>query len=166
MAEKYNRACVITGFEYTDIIQGILMLIEQIEKRNIFVGIQYSRFVRPEGNPKSRKYMEEVFATVDTDWRGFGNIPNSGLVLREEFADFDALVRYPTKIPYSKEPEGCRCGAVLRGYMEPPECALFGNVCMPENPIGPCMVATEGTCSAFYQNLSDSIWRQKAADSI
>jgi hydrogenase expression/formation protein HypD len=152
IAEEHQRGCVITGFEPADIIQGILMLVEQVEKGEYGVEIQYGRVVHPNGNPKARAYIDEVFAPEDTVWRGFGMIPQSGLALRDEFASFDAFRRFPVTVQESPEPEGCRCGEVLRGLVEPPECSLFGNDCVPENPVGPCMVSTEGTCAAFYKS--------------
>jgi len=152
IAEEHHRACVITGFESADIMQGILMLVEQIEKRDHRVEIQYERAVQPNGNPKARAYIDEVFAPEDTVWRGFGIIPQSGLALREEFATFDAFKRFPVTIQESPEPDGCRCGEVLRGLVEPSECSLFGSECVPESPVGPCMVSTEGSCAAFYKS--------------
>ncbi len=157
IAEEHHRACVITGFESADIMQGILMLVEQIEKRDHRVEIQYDRAVQPNGNPKARAYIDEVFAPEDTVWRGFGIIPQSGLVLRDEFAVFDALRRFPVTIQESPEPEGCRCGEVLRGLVEPSECSLFGSECVPESPVGPCMVSTEGSCAAFYKSSRKSV---------
>ena len=151
IAEKFSRACVITGFETADIIQGILMLIEQIEKQKYEVEIQYRRAVRPEGNVHARAVIDEVFMPADSIWRGFGTIPSSGLVLREAFAEFDAERRFPVNIEEFPEPENCLCGEVLRGTVEPPECSLFAKACIPEKPVGPCMVSTEGTCAAFYR---------------
>lgn len=152
IAEEHRRGCVITGFESADIIQGILMLVEQIEKQDYRVEIQYKRVVQPQGNPKARAYIDEVFTPEDSIWRGFGTIPQSGLALRAEFASFDAFKRFPVEIEERPEPEGCLCGEVLRGLVEPPECSLFGEECVPESPIGPCMVSTEGTCAAFYKS--------------
>jgi len=152
ISEKHDRACVITGFEAADIIQGILMLVKQIEEKNYKVEIQYQRAVQPKGNPRARALMDEVFQSADAIWRGFGNIPKSALMLRDNFADFNAHLLYPVKVKESPEPAGCRCGDVLRGHITPPQCALFGETCTPDNPIGPCMVSTEGTCSAYYQN--------------
>jgi hydrogenase expression/formation protein HypD len=157
IAEKHRRGCVVAGFESADIIQAISMLVEQIETRSFSVEIQYKRIVRPEGNPKARAFMEEVFRPEDTVWRGFGLIPQSGLSLREEFSTFDAHHRFPVSVEEGPEPEGCLCGEVLRGLVEPPECSLFGNDCVPERPIGPCMVSTEGTCAAFYKRRGRSV---------
>ena len=149
IAEQYCHACVIAGFETADIIQSILMLLDQIQKQDFKVEIQYRRAVKPEGNQQARTVMDEIFVPADTVWRGFGSIPVSGLKLRQEFAEFDAFKRFPVSVKDSPEPEGCLCGEVLCGRIEPPECPLFANVCVPEKPIGPCMVSTEGSCAAF-----------------
>jgi len=151
IAEQHKRACVITGFEPYDIILGLFMLAGQIESGSFSVEIQYSRSVSPDGNARARSLMYEVFSPADTDWRGFGAIPKSGLALREEFRDFDAALLYPVDIEPSPEPEGCSCGEVLRGIFSPRECPLFASVCTPENPVGPCMVSSEGTCAAYYR---------------
>ena len=127
------------------------MLVKQVEKREFNVEIQYRRVVKPDGNARAREFIDEVFKPSDTSWRGFGAIPSSGLVLRDEFADFDAEKRFPVEIEDIADPKGCLCGDVLRGHIEPSECPLFANACIPENPIGPCMVSTEGTCAAFFR---------------
>jgi len=151
IAERYHRACVITGFETSDIMQGILMLIAQIEKKEYTVEIQYRRVVKPEGNPQARACLESVFVPANTEWRGFGTIPMSGLALREDYRDFDAAVRFPVVIEDRPEPPGCLCGEILLGHSIPPECPLFGKVCLPDKPVGPCMVSSEGTCAAYYK---------------
>ncbi|MCE5252241.1 hydrogenase formation protein HypD [bacterium] len=151
IAERYHHACVITGFETADIIQGILMLADQIERDDMTVAIQYSRVVKPEGNKQARAVIDRVFEVTDSDWRGFGMIPSSGLALRDEFRDFDAALRFPVEIEAGHEPDGCRCGEILKGHCAPPECPLFARVCRPESPVGPCMVSGEGTCAAFFK---------------
>jgi len=152
LAEQYNRACVITGFETSDIIQGILMLIDQIETGSFEIEIQYTRVVKPDGNPIARSVIDRIFETIDTEWRGFGAIPSSGLGLREEYADYDAYKRFPVTVDSdTDDASGCRCGEVLRGYIIPPECGLFGSACIPDHPVGPCMVSGEGTCAAYYR---------------
>jgi len=151
IAEKYSRACVITGFETADIIQGIIMLAQQIEISQPSVEIQYCRAVKKDGNPQARGVIDTVFEPADSEWRGFGTIPLSGLNLREEFADFDASKKFPVEVNAETVQTGCRCGDVLRGRIEPAECALFGRNCTPEHPVGPCMVSSEGTCAAHYK---------------
>ena len=149
--EQHKRACVITGFEPYDIILGLFMLTGQIESGRFSVEIQYTRSVSPGGNERARSLMFEVFSPADTDWRGFGPIPKSGLALREEYRNFDAASLYPVETEPSPEPAGCSCGEVLRGVFSPRDCPLFATMCTPENPVGPCMVSSEGTCAAFYR---------------
>jgi len=149
--DKYRRACVITGFETADVIQGILMLVEQIRSKVYSVDNQYTRAVKPRGNPQARAFIDRVFTPADTEWRGFGTIAESGLAIREEFAGFDAARLFPVESVESREPPGCRCGDVLKGLIEPPECPLFAESCTPLNPVGACMVSSEGTCAAFYK---------------
>ena len=151
LAEKHGRACVVTGFEAADIIQGLLMLLEQIRSGKFSVEIQYSRAVRPEGNPRAREMIDRIFEPVDTEWRGFGVITASGLALRENITDMDALRRFPLKETITPAVTGCRCGEVLRGRIIPSDCGLFGVSCNPDHPVGPCMVSGEGTCAAYYR---------------
>ena len=151
LAEEFGKACVITGFEPVDILQGLLMLVRQVRNRDPEVEIQYRRVVRPEGNPRARQVLERVFEPCDAEWRGLGWIPGSGLKIRPEFADYDAEVRFPLDLPPAEEPPGCRCGEVLQGLIRPDECPLFGTRCTPENPVGACMVSSEGTCAAYYR---------------
>jgi hydrogenase expression/formation protein HypD len=144
---EYKVPCVVSGFEPVDILASILMLVRQEGKAE--VEIEYKRSVRREGNPKAIKVMREVFETCDSVWRGIGAIKNSGLRIREEFRDRD--IRDMVEVPETREPEGCRCGEVLQGLIEPTECALFSNGCTPDEPVGPCMVSSEGTCAAYYK---------------
>ncbi len=151
IAQKYKRACVITGFEASDVIQGIMMLIKQIETNDYKVEIQYNRVVHEQGNVKARTVVDEVYAPVDTEWRGFGQIPESGLGLRKSYKVFDAQTRFPVEVRSSDDNKGCQCGEVLQGRITPPECKLYAKPCTPENPIGPCMVSSEGTCAAYFK---------------
>lgn len=146
-----GKAAVITGFEPVDILEGVLLLLEQLASRKPAVAIQYSRVVRPEGNPRAMAVMEEVFATRDAEWRGLGQIPGSGLFFRREYEEFDAEKRFEIPEFHSEENPGCSCGAILRGLMGPEECPLFRRVCTPANPVGPCMVSSEGSCAAHYR---------------
>lgn len=150
VAEK-GAPCVIVGFEMLDILRGIYMLIQQVRAGVSKVEIEYDRVVRPEGNPEALKVMDEVFEIGDADWRGIGVIPETGLLIREKYGDFDAERLYEVDVPPSREPKGCSCGAILRGVMYPYECKLFAKACTPENPIGPCMVSSEGACAAYYR---------------
>jgi hydrogenase expression/formation protein HypD len=151
VANEYNIPCVVIGFEPVDILQGLLMLVEQIETGRHDVEIQYARGASAMGNPGAIKAMLKVFEPCDSKWRGLGMIPGSGLAIREEFKAHDAGKRFKVDIPPAKEPPGCLCGDVLRGAAKPLECKLFRKTCSPTNPIGPCMVSSEGTCAAYYK---------------
>jgi len=148
---RANRAAVITGFEPVDILEGILMILTQIAENRKTVAIQYSRGVKPEGNPRAREIMEEVFSPGPSQWRGLGVIPGSGLDLREPLRAFDALEKFEVPEIRSEEMKGCCCGDILRGIKTPDECPLFRNVCNPLNPGGPCMVSSEGACAAYFK---------------
>ncbi|HDN67834.1 MAG TPA: hydrogenase formation protein HypD, partial [Firmicutes bacterium] len=152
IAEEYGIPCVVTGFEPLDIVQAIFMLIYQIVTQETpKVQIQYRRSVREEGNPKALDLMEEVFEIEQSDWRGLGGIPESGLKVKESFSAFDAEANIQVQVEETRENKGCICGAVLRGVSTPLDCPLFGRICTPENPIGPCMVSSEGTCAAYFK---------------
>lgn len=151
--KKYGRACCVAGFEPTDILEGIALILEQIIVNKPYVANQYTRIVTKEGNLKAKRIIKRVFAPCDAQWRGFGIIPGSGLKLRNEFASLDATGSFPiNKIKVkSKAAKNCRCADVLKGMILPSECPLFAKACAPENPIGPCMVSSEGTCNAYYK---------------
>jgi len=152
LAAKYNLPCVITGFEPLDILQGIYMLIAQIKKKKPSIEIQYSRIAKKEGNVKAREAMNKVFEKKDTRWRGIGIIKASGLKIRKEFSEFDAEKAFNIKLKRSvKKRKGCLCGEILKGVKTPLNCKLFKKACTPENPIGACMVSSEGTCAAYYR---------------
>jgi hydrogenase expression/formation protein HypD len=151
IAEKQHIPCVITGFEPLDLLQGIIMLAEQAIGGRAEVRSQYARAVSEEGNAKARALMDEVFEASDSEWRGIGVIPGSGLSIRAEFAAHDAEARWPVEACATREHPGCRCAEVLMGLIEPPQCALFRKVCAPESPVGACMVSSEGTCAAYYK---------------
>ena len=151
IAANYQIPCVVVGFEPIDILQGILMLVEQIENGLARVEIQYERAVRPEGNPHALRIMDEVFQPCNSLWRGLGMISGSGLSIKDPFTSHDAAQRFNLAVPPAKEPPGCRCPEVLRGAIRPLECNLFRKVCSPRNPIGACMVSSEGTCAAYYK---------------
>jgi hydrogenase expression/formation protein HypD len=146
-----GKAAVITGFEPVDILEGIFMILGQIASGEYSVQNQYSRGVKPEGNTKAQALLKEVFMPVPSEWRGIGVIDRSGLVLRDIFSTFNALARFDVPVFESEEREGCMCGSILRGIATPHECPLFKHICTPGNPIGPCMVSREGTCSTYYK---------------
>ena len=151
LAEKYGIPGVITGFEPVDVLQGIAMIMRQLHEGRAEIEIAYARGVMPEGNPVALAAIDEVFETCSATWRGLGEIPGSGYRIREEFADFDAMRRFQPDVEEVREHKGCRCGDVLRGIMAPSECPLFRKVCTPENPVGPCMVSSEGSCAAHFR---------------
>ncbi|MEE8440687.1 MAG: hydrogenase formation protein HypD, partial [Spirochaetia bacterium] len=146
--------CVISGFEPVDILLAILMLVRQAEHGEPAVEIAYKRAVTWDGSRPAQRLMDEVFAPRDAVWRGLGNIPASGLGLSSDYRRFDAERAFNVNLPAAEEPAGCRCGDVLKGMCEPVDCPLFGAPCTPENPVGACMVSSEGTCAAHhrYQN--------------
>lgn len=151
LAEKYGIPGVITGFEPVDVLQGIAMLVRQLHEGRAEIEIAYARGVMPEGNPVALAAIDEVFETCTATWRGLGNIPGSGYRIRDEFANFDAVRRFEPDVEPTRDPKGCRCGDVLRARIAPNECPLFRTVCTPENPVGPCMVSSEGSCAAYYR---------------
>ena len=147
----YRIPCVVAGFEPADILLAIAMLVEQIETGTPQLANAYGRAVADEGNPKALGILKDVFETVDTCWRGIGVIPKSGLTIRELYSGYDAAQQFQIELPPSKDPQGCACGDILTGTKLPPECALYKKVCTPIDPVGPCMVSTEGTCAAYYR---------------
>jgi hydrogenase expression/formation protein HypD len=151
LAREHRMPCVIAGFEPTDLLRAVLMLLRQRAEQRPQVEIEYSRVVKPGGNERAQAVMERVFEVCDAEWRGLGMIAGSGLRLREEFRRFDAASRFGLLAPDTQDPPECRCGEVLRGVVRPTDCTLFGNACTPEHPVGPCMVSTEGTCAAYYK---------------
>jgi hydrogenase expression/formation protein HypD len=155
LADEFGVGGVVAGFEPDDVLEGLLMLLRQKQPR---IEIGYRRAVRPEGNPVARALMERVFAPCDADWRGLGVIPGSGLALRAEYAQFDATARFAIEAGEPDEPKGCACGEVLRGVLDPAACPLFGVRCTPEDPVGACMVSSEGSCAARYRYRDVEEW--------
>jgi len=150
IATEFRRPAVVTGFEPLDILQGIWMLVRQVEENRTDVEIQYRRVVRKDGNPLATNKLKEIYEEVDGHWRGLGTIPGSGYRFREPYRAMDART-FNVDVEPSKEHPECRCGEVLQGVTTPLECRLFKVVCHPENPIGPCMVSIEGTCFTYYK---------------
>lgn len=148
---EYGVGCAVAGFEPLDILSAIAALVEMAEEGRAEVANAYSRSVREEGNPTAQEVTGRVFAVATADWRGFGPVPASGLVLRAEFAHRDAASAFPVDVEPAPEPKGCRCGEVLQGVLEPVECPLFRRACTPQTPVGPCMVSAEGACAAHYR---------------
>lgn len=151
IAEKYGKPCVVTGFEAADILEALLLIVGQYSEQCPAVDIQYKRAVRPEGNPVAVGFIEKYFSPITARWRGIGEVPGSGLELREEFAQYDARKRFPITVEPGQSRKGCACGEVLKGIKLPYDCPLFGKVCTPAKPVGPCMVSTEGSCAAYFR---------------
>ncbi len=154
LVRDYRLPCAIAGFEPVDILQAIFRLVEQIETGKPRLDNCYPRAVSHAGNIKAQQIMEQVFEKVDAGWRGLGDIQGSGLKIREEFASFDAQQIFGLTLGDSEEPKGCACGQILTGIKSPVECPLFEKVCTPLDPVGPCMVSSEGTCAAYYRYQS------------
>lgn len=142
---------VISGFDAEDILQSIVMLVKQIVSGKPGVQIQYKTAVRENGNPDALMRLDEVFDCADSQWRGIGPIASSGLEIKKKFEKFDALKKFNIKPKNIKEPKGCLCALILQGIKQPPDCRLFAKKCRPDNPVGPCMVSSEGACSARYK---------------
>jgi len=151
MAEKYGVPGVVTGFEVVDILAGISGLLELIAGKQAAIKNCYPRFVKSRGNLKAVRAMQSVFTPSDARWRGLGMLPASGLALRDDFAHFDARQLIDFHVAPAPEPGGCRCGDVIKGICIPPACPLYKKTCTPSQPIGPCMVSSEGTCAAYYK---------------
>ena len=151
VAKEYRKPAVVTGFEAGEIIDGIVMIVRQIAKGEAKVENAYPTVVRPEGNPRAVEILNDIFEPADAYWRGIGVLPGTGLQLREKYRSFDAEVRFRPATTGIAEPELCSCGDILRGVKVPTECPLFGTGCTPDSPVGPCMVSTEGSCSAYYK---------------
>ncbi len=150
ICQKYRVPIVITGFEPVDLLEGILMLIRQLEEGRVEVENQYARAVSHSGNPLAMQLVNEVFEIADRTWRGVGPIHDSGYRLRPEFEDLDAARRFGVSDLTTREPAVCISGAILRGEKKPHQCPAFGVDCTPEHPLGATMVSGEGACAAYY----------------
>ncbi|MDP1889364.1 MAG: hydrogenase formation protein HypD [Gemmatimonadaceae bacterium] len=160
IAARYKVPIVVTGFEPVDILEGVAMAVSQLEDGRHEVENQYARSVHRQGTPAARLRVQQVFEITDRKWRGIGEIPKSGLRLREEFAAYDAERRFGVVDLTVAEPEACKAGEVLTGRLKPTQCPSFGTQCTPERPLGAPMVSTEGACSAYY-----SLMKHRAAES-
>jgi hydrogenase expression/formation protein HypD len=151
IAQEFRVPIVVTGFEPLDILQGVLMCVRQLESGRAEVENQYVRAVRPEGNAVAIRQIAEVFEPADRKWRGIGEIPQSGLVLRPPYAEFDAERRFDLGQITAEEPAECIAGQILQGRAMPRDCPVFGVRCTPERPLGAPMVSSEGACAAYYR---------------
>jgi hydrogenase expression/formation protein HypD len=149
--ERYRIPSVVAGFEPTDLLQVIVTLTEQIETDSPALVNGYGRAVTEEGNRKAQQILQMVFDITDVEWRGIGTIPQSGLKFKPAFAAYNAEQAFDLDIPEVESPKGCACGEILTGTKIPPECPLYKTVCTPTDPVGPCMVSSEGTCAAYYR---------------
>ena len=150
ISQRYRVPIVVTGFEPLDLLQGVLMIVAQLESGRFEVENQYIRAVRKEGNLQAQQRVEEVFEVTNRTWRGIGNIPSSGLRLRENFREFDAGLRFNPVFESAEESSECIAGLVLQGLKRPLDCPAFGTRCTPESPLGAPMVSSEGACAAYF----------------
>ncbi len=151
LAGEYRTPGVVAGFDPADILLALCLMAEQRRDDAPAVVNAYRRAVDDNGNPRARAVLEQVFRPADALWRGIGRIPASGLTIAPDFADMDAMRRLDLVLPEVKPIPGCKCGEVLKGKRAPDACPLFGKTCTPANPVGPCMVSTEGSCAAYYK---------------
>ncbi|MGI9217141.1 MAG: hydrogenase formation protein HypD [Hydrogenophaga sp.] len=150
-AQEYQKPVVIAGFEPLDVLQAILMLVRQVNEGRAEVENEFTRAVTPKGNLNAQAVMDDVFELREAfEWRGLGTMPLSALQIREKYRDFDAEARFQLGYRSVPDNKACECGAILRGVKEPRDCKIFGTVCTPENPVGSCMVSSEGACAAHY----------------
>lgn len=150
IVEKFNIPMVVTGFEPVDLLQGILMTVKQLEAGEAKLENQYSRVVKPEGNPAAMEVISKVFETEDREWRGIGTIPGSGWEVKESLSMYNANKKFDVNIEKVPECPECIAGQVLKGIKKPFECSQFGKNCSPEKPLGAPMVSSEGACAAYY----------------
>ena len=152
VAERYGKPVVISGFEPLDVMQSILMLVQQVNDGRAEIENEFTRAVTREGNRKAQALVDEVFELrASFEWRGLGVMEKSALAIRPAFAAFDAERRFDLEYRFVPDNKACECGDILRGVKRPQDCKIFGTVCTPENPIGSCMVSSEGACAAHYR---------------
>ncbi len=151
LAEDYRMPAIITGFEALDILSSIHDLLKQMLIGETAVRNGYKRVVREQGNVEAQKLLASFYEPASVSWRGFGVIPDSGLQLKSKFHEYDAQRRFSPVVEEPRIPQGCRCGDLLKGKLTPMDCPLFARKCTPSQPVGPCMVSSEGACAAFYQ---------------
>ena len=154
IAEQYHIPIVITGFEPVDILQGLYMCIKQLEEGRSVVENQYSRVVKKSGNQSAQQLLQQVFTVVDQQWRGLGEIPESGLALSADYAKWNAEQRFSVESIKTREPDNCRSGEILQGLLKPDACPEFAKTCTPEHPLGATMVSSEGACAAYFRYRS------------
>lgn len=151
IVERYGKACVVAGFEPEQILVGLLELVRLIADGQPAVTNVYTGVVSADGNRVALDLLDRVFVRASAPWRGLGMIPASGLELAPAYQRFDALLRFGMRLGEDRDDPNCRCGQVIQGKVDPSQCVLFGRVCSPLHPVGPCMVSSEGTCAAWYR---------------
>lgn len=152
IAETYHKPLVVSGFEPLDILQSIVMVLQQLADGRCEVENQYTRLVEAEGNKVALDAINKVFTVREEfEWRGLGNISQSGLKITENYANFDAEAKFTLPNRQVADAAACQCGEILKGVLKPWQCKVFGTACTPENPIGTCMVSSEGACAAYYK---------------
>lgn len=153
--KKYKLGVVVAGFEPVDMLTSIYMLVQQMENNDPKVEIQYKRVANYDGNLKAQALLDDVFELGNDWWRGFGDIPKSGLKIRDKYSQYNAEINIEVEVEKTREDKGCICGEILKGHKTPKDCKLFNTVCNPENPVGACMVSSEGSCAAFFRYNKD-----------
>jgi len=151
LATEFNMPCAVGGFEAEEILIALTSILEQIDNGRVEVANDYRTVVKPEGNVAAQKILSQVYTVTDAEWRGMGTIPASGLKMRDEFAAFDIEQVDPVTIERVEKKTACCCGEVLRGFVKPTDCPLFGKVCQPLHAVGACMVSVEGVCAAWFK---------------
>ena len=158
VAEKYKTPIVVTGFEPVDLLQGILMAVQQLEKGEYKVENQYARYVQREGNKMAMETINKVFDVSDRIWRGIGSIPQSGYEVNDRYKNFNARLKFKLDLPVAEENKECISGDIMKGLKKPKQCPNFGTKCKPEHPLGAPMVSSEGSCAAYYHySNADSV---------
>lgn len=152
LVERFGVPCIVAGFDGYQMLAGITAILRALAGRGERLGNVYAGAVTPRGNAAAWDLIMRVFEPADAAWRGLGVIPASGLAIRDAYARLDAEQRFEVAIPDAPEPPGCRCGDVIKGVLDPPACPLFGTLCTPHRPVGPCMVSREGSCNAHYRH--------------
>jgi hydrogenase expression/formation protein HypD len=150
IAEKYRIPIVVTGFEPVDLLQGIVMLVQQLENGSCNVENQYNRYVQRQGNRLAQETVHKVFAVCDRNWRGIGNIPQSGYEVNHLYRQYNARIKFALNVPAAVENQYCISGAIMKGVKKPHDCPVFGKACKPAHPLGAPMVSSEGACAAYY----------------
>lgn len=152
--EEYKCPGAIAGFDMDEVLEGVYSIVQSLKDGSCDIKNPYNKLVKPNGNVVAQELIKSTFKVEDDNWRGIGIVAKSGLKLKDEFKELDIESIYPIDMDKAVRNNGCKCGEVLKGKIRPNECALFGKACTPENPIGPCMVSGEGSCSAYYKYSS------------